>query len=65
MMRVLVLSALLVGGAGPFCASANELPAAVDRQVGGAKPCIYSCTKCSSSRDTAPQNVHDVAKPHP
>jgi len=35
-MRVLVLSALLVGGAGPFCASANELPAAVDRQVSAA-----------------------------
>ena len=38
MMRVLVLSALLVGGAGPFCASANELPdeSAVDRQVSAA-----------------------------
>jgi hypothetical protein len=37
-MRVLVLSALLVGGAGPFCARANELPdeSAVDRQVSAA-----------------------------
>ena len=38
MMRALVLSAMLVGGAGPFCASANELPdeSAVDRQVSAA-----------------------------
>ena len=35
---VMIVSALLVGGGGPFCATANELPdiAAVDRQVAGA-----------------------------
>ena len=35
---LMMVSALVVGGAGPFCASANELPdeSAVDRQVSAA-----------------------------
>ena len=38
MMRALVVSAVLVGGAAPFCATANELPdeSVVDRQVSAA-----------------------------
>ena len=35
---LMIVGALLVGGAGPFCATANELPdeSAVDRQVSAA-----------------------------
>ena len=65
---LVVVSTLLVGGASLAVGQNSHATGGwrYGQQPRSAKLCSsYSGSNCSSSRDTAPQNVHDVSKPHP
>jgi hypothetical protein len=70
---LVVVSTLLVGGASLAVgqnshATGGQPPEVGDTASNLAAPKLcssYSGSNCSSSRGTAPQNVHDVSKPHP